>query len=173
MTALRELAEARDILDAFLLEHEGEETPEIAALWEQLEGETTEKIERWGLWILDKSGDAKKLKEEESRVSARRKAIENAVERSKSELKLQMERLGKTKVNGLLATIAIQTNPPAVTSTLTDEQMQTLWQGGSEVIVQVPASYRVDRAIVLASEKQGAPIPEGIAVERGSHVRIR
>lgn len=178
LPTLRDLGNARDILDEFLIETEGEVTPELQELWDKLEGDTETKIERWALWIQDRVGKAKEIKDEEARLSARRKAIESACERSKAELKRQMERIGKAKVNGLLCSIAIQNNPPSVTCALTDDQLRDAYYGvqGDDVgqfVREVPASYRIDRDAVMTAHKAGDAIPAEIAITVGSHLRIR
>jgi hypothetical protein len=66
---LYDLAEAREILDEFLTETEGEVTPEIEALLEQLTGQVTEKVERVGLYIRELVATAAAVKEEEQRLA--------------------------------------------------------------------------------------------------------
>lgn len=173
LPTMRDLGTARDILDEFLLETDGEETKEISALWEQLEGQIDQKAERWALWIVDRAGDAKKLKEEEQRLAARRKTIENAVERSKAQLLYQLQRVGKTKVNGLLVTIGVQNNPPAVKCAVEPLAVFEGPQGDLFATRTEHVDYALNREAVLAAWKTNQPLPEGITVEVGQHVRIR
>lgn len=170
---LHELGDARRILDEWLLEAEGEETPEIGELWAKLDGQIEEKIERWALWILDRAADAKKLKDEEKRLADKRAALEHAVERSKAELLRCMESIGKPKINGLLATVAIQASPPAVKTALEGSVLWALEDCRPFVRREEVVRYTLDRAAVLAVHKLGDPLPPAIQVERGSHVRIR
>src|SRR5712664_2796707 len=66
---LYELTEARDILDLFLAEEEGVETPEIAALFAELAGDIDGKVERTALWIKEKDAESAALKAEEQRLA--------------------------------------------------------------------------------------------------------
>lgn len=177
LPTLHDMGNAREILDEFLIEHEGEETPEIKELWERLDGDINEKIERWALWIQDRGGKAKEIKEEETRLALRRRALENACERSKAELKFQLERLGKTRLNGVLCSVAIQANSvPSVVCALDNEALKVAYASDSPVgqfVVEVPASYRLAHSAVVEAFKKGDAIPEEIIVEKGSHLRIR
>lgn len=169
---LYEISQARVVLDTWLAESEGELTPELEVMLNELDGQADEKIERVALYVRERSAHAAAVKEERDRLAAIVKREEKAAESLKGYLKLQMERLGKTKVNGLLATIAIQSNPPSVTSTLTNEELHQMAHV-CDFVVTVPASYRIDRDVVLARHKEGKPLPAGVVVERGSHIRIR
>jgi len=178
LPTLHDLADARDILDMFLLEAEGELTPELADLFERLDGTIEEKIERWALWVADRAGKAKEIKAEEERLAARRRAIENACERSKAELKRQMERIGKLKVNGVLCAVAIQQNSqPSVSCALDSETLRAAYFDNAsplaQFVVEIPATYRVAASAVLEAQKQGETIPDSIAIERGTYIRIR
>jgi hypothetical protein len=171
---LRELGDAKEILDQFLLETEGEETPEIADLWEQLQGQTSEKVERWGLWILERNGDLKKLKEEEERITARRRAIENAIDRSKAELLHQLRRVGRDRVQGLVCTVAIQNNSqPAVNLLAEAEAFYATEEGRAFVKREEIVTYSLDRAAVLAAWEAKQPLPAAIDVRLGQHLRVR
>ena len=171
---LHELGEARRILDDFLLEADGEETAPIAELWGHLEGQIEEKVERWALWILDRAGDARKLKEEESRLQAKRHALENACERSKAELLHQLQALGKTKVTGLLATVAVQVNSqPSVTTPLEASELWAVGDAREYVTREEKIVYAFDRSRILAAWQRGQVLPASIHVERGFHIRVR
>lgn len=172
---LYELAEARAILDEFLLEQEGEETPEIADLWERLEGETTDKIERWGLWLLDRSADVKKLKEEEKRLELRRTHLESAIERSKAELMRQLNILGKSKVQGVRTTVAIQQNSaPSVTHVLEPEELYALEDARGFVTREMVPKYSINRPALLGVWKMHpASVPPAFTIHLGSHIRVR
>ena len=172
--SLHDIGEAQDILDSLLVESEGELTPEIADLWEQLSGQTDEKIERWGLWLRGQTLQAELIKAEEERLTARRKAIENAVKRGKDGLQFHMKRLGRDTVKGKLLTVALANNPPSVKG---EVDAAALW--GDEdnafraLIKYVPESFVLDRRAVLDAFKAGQPIPAGLTVEQGQSLRIR
>lgn len=175
---LYEISAARDILDAWLNESEGELTPALQELLDQLDGQADEKIERVALYVRERLATAKAVKEEAERLQAIVKREEKAAESLKGYLKGQMERLGKAKVNGLLCTVAIQANSvPSVTCPLTDEEIKAAFFDNEspvgQFIREVPVSYRLDRDAVLQAFKAGDAIPDVIAVEKGTHLRIR
>lgn len=172
-TPLYQLAEMRDVLDSWLYEEHGVETPELGALLKDLDGEVDRKIEACGLYIRELDSEAERIGDEEKRLRDRRKARENAANSLRAYLLRQMERLSKDRVKGTLLTVALQASPPAVTSTLTDDQMHDLWCDDETFIKPIPVSYRIDRTAVLNAVKAGQEIPEGIAVTQSRHVRLR
>jgi hypothetical protein len=171
--SLHDIGDAQDILDAFLLETEGEETPEISALWDALQGQRDEKIERWGLWLRGQQLQAELIKAEEERLAARRKAIEHAIARGKAALQMNMERLNVTKVDGKLLTVAVQANPASVQGELTEEQLRTLMVVDAALVKRVPESYSLVKAEVLKAHKAGRMIPAGLTITQSTSLRIR
>ncbi len=170
--SLYDLGAEQDVLDSFLLETEGEETPEIAELWERLSGQIDEKVERWGLWLRGQQLQADLIKAEEERLRARRKTIENAIERGKAALQMNMERLGRDKVKGKLLTVSIQRNPPAVTC----ENPQAVFEGAQGDMFatrEERVDFRLNRDAVLAAWKLGADLPVGVIVTQGQSLRLR
>lgn len=172
---LYEIAEAREILETWLAESEGELTPELEQMLNELDGKEDEKIERVGLFIRERSAEAKAVREERDRLDALMRRDERAVESLKGYLKAQMERLGKTKVNGLLATVAIQANSqPSVTTTMDAEQIYQLDDASRPFVKrEEKVVYTMDRDAILAAWKTEQPIPATIVVERGCHIRVR
>ncbi len=173
---LYELSDAREILDSWVAESEGEWTPEMEALMADLDGKADEKIERVGLFIRETLANAAAIKTEEERLHARRKARETAAESLKSYLLREMDRLGKTKVQGLLATVAIQKSPPSVTCALDESMLRFAVEADTELapfIREVPATHRIDRDAALQAYKNGGQLPPEIVVTVGSHIRVR
>lgn len=171
--SLHDIGEAQDILDTLIAEHDSEVTPEIDALWEQLKGQRDEKVERWGLWLRGTTLQAELIKAEEIRLAARRKALENAVERGKAALQFHMERLGVEKVKGKLITVAIQTNNPAVKGNLSQEALEIVYADWSDIVKLIPASFALDRTAALTAHKAGHQLPAGLTVEQSTSIRIR
>lgn len=171
---LYEIANAREILDAWLAESEGELTPELEQMLNELDGQTDEKIERVGLYIRERDAEAKAVKEERDRLDGLYRRDTRAVESLKGYVKAQMERLGKTKVNGLLATVAIQKNSMAsVTSTADASVLYESAAARPFVKREEKVTYTLDRDAILAAWKSEQPIPTTIVVDHGSHVRVR
>lgn len=169
---LYELANARDILDTFLLETEGEVTPELLQLLDELDGQVTEKIERVGLYIQEQTQTAKAIKAEAERLTARARAREKAADGLKGYLMTQMIRLDKTKVVGLLCTVARQKN--SITSIDLLGTPETLYAKHPELTTrQEIVTYSLNREAIIAAHDAGHDLPTELRVERGEHVRIR
>ncbi len=169
---LYELANARDILDGFLLESEGEVTPELLQLLDELDGHVTEKIERVGLYIQEQVQTAKAIKAEAERLTARARAREKAADGLKAYLMTQMVRLDKTKVVGLLCTVARQKNSvTGIELTGTPEELYGRYPNLAKR--QEIVTYSLDRDTIIAIHEAGGDLPTELHVERGEHVRIR
>ncbi len=172
--ALYEISAMRDVLDRWLEESEGEVTPELEALMAELDAKADEKIERVALYIRERLARAAAVKEEVQRIAAIQKREEKAAESLKAYLHREMDRLGKTKVAGLLCTVALQNNPPSVKGEI---DAAVLWgEAPNEwrsLVKYVPESFVLDRRAVLDAHKAGQPIPDGLTVEQGQSLRIR
>ncbi len=183
LPSLHDLGDAQDILDAFLFETEGEETPEITELWGRLSGQIDEKIERWGLWLRGQKLQAELVKAEEERLRSRRKAIENAVDRGKAALQMNMERLGRPKVKGTLVTVSITKNPASLhrDREFSQEELEALWVDDPALVLFTPASYALNGSAVIAASRKidakGNVIGyecsiAGLRVQQGASLRI-
>lgn len=73
-----------------------------------------DKYDAYASVITKLSGDAATIKAEEARLAARRKAIENKVNRIKVRMQEGMEVLDKKQIKTALHTFNIQNNPPVV-----------------------------------------------------------
>lgn len=170
---LYELADARDILDNWLLETGGEITPELEALLNDLEAKADEKIERVALYIREQKSLADAAKQERDRLAGIAAARLKAAESLTGYLRREMDRLGKDKVNGVLVTVALQKNPPSVKGELSQDELETAYASGPAIVKFVPASFVLDRKAVLDVHKAGGTLPAGLSVEQSVGVRIR
>lgn len=170
---LYEIADARDILEQWLIDSEGEVTPELEALLADLDGKADEKIERVALYIREQKAMATAAKEERDRLGAIATRRTKAADSLSDYLHREMERLGKVKVTGILATVAIQKNPPAVKGDLSAEGLELIYRNGPAIVRHVPESYVLDRKAALDAFKAGQPLPGGLTVEQSSSIRIR
>lgn len=174
---LYEITQARDVLDTWLAESDGELTPELEAMLDELDGQADEKIERVALYIRERLANAEAVKVEAQRLQGIQKREEKAAESLKGYLKAQMERLGKTKVNGLLATIAIQNSPASVKGELSEDELVNIHQQSYAdprcIVKYIPESYVLDRRAAMELHKSGAALPVGLIVEQNTHLRIR
>lgn len=171
---LYEIADLRDLLDAKLSETDGELTPELEAEMAALDVAADDKIERVALYIREQTSTAEAIEAEAKRLQARAAAKLNAARSLKQYLEREMARLGKTKVTGLLATVAMQKNGPSVVGDLTQEQLDALYTTDAGRFVRfTPATFSLDRKAVLAAHKADQPIPEGLTVVQTESLRIR
>src|SRR4051812_17792966 len=105
---LYELADAARILDEFLVEAEGELTPEIESLLDSLELDIKAKVQDVALYIQQLVATAAAVRLEEDRLSRRRKAAERTAEALRGYLLRNMMRLDLKKVEGSRVTVALQ-----------------------------------------------------------------
>lgn len=129
---------------------------------EALAGEIDEKIENCAAVVRSIEAQAKSIREEEVRLAARRRAIENSTERLKRYMQDGMDAAGKSKIKGKLFTVSIQDNPPRVA--VDDES-------------QIPkdymrVKYELDRTSISEAIKCGREVP-GAHMEYGRGLRIR
>jgi len=171
--ALHELGTARDILDEWLEEAAGEETPELEALMAELSETTEAKIVNVALYIREQIATSLAIDDEIERLVKRRDARKNAADRLKRYLESWMARLEKTKITDPRCTVSIQLNNPAVRGDLTADVLAFMHTAGSPIVKHVPESYVLDRRAVLDHHKAGGELPEGLTVERSSSLRIR
>lgn len=154
--------------------------PAIAELLDRAEGDFATKVERVALKVRELLGAADVVKTEVDRLTARKRAYENAATGLKGYLLRMLEAAGKTKVEGKLATVSIQKNPPAL-QVPPDADLGELYDAGMRGIVPVPASFALDKKVVLdlvkRAEAEGRDVatvlPRGWAVTRGDSLRIR
>lgn len=169
---LYEIRELRDALDEALAATDGEVTPEIEAQLSAIDGKADEKIERVALYIREQTAQAEAINAEAERLQARATAKLNAAKSLKGYLEREMMRLGKTKVNGLLATVAIQANGPRVVGEVAPETLVE-WESFASPFVRYTEKYELNRQAVLLAYKNGQPIPDGLSVEQTASLRIR
>jgi hypothetical protein len=148
----------------------GELPAELSELLDQAEGQLADKIERVALYIRELLATAEAIRVERDRLEARARHAERAAEGLKRYLQAQLERAGLTRVVGELVTVRLQKSPPRVVSTLDEEALRR--SEGAEWVTVIPAQYRIDPRKLLDYYKQGLPLPDGITVEQGQHVRI-
>ena len=166
---LYELVEARDILDEFLVEEEGELTPTIAELFDRLEGDLAQKAERVALWMREKQAEIAALKAEEAWLAKKRKARENAIASSKEYFLELLKRLNRTELGTVKAKLCRQSNPEGVVGELPVEQLALLARVHPAA---VRVTYELAKKPALELLRAGQVI-EGLSIDRGEHLRIR
>lgn len=169
---LYELADLRDLIDSALEASGGELTPEIEEALTAWDESFANKAERVALYVCEQDALAGAAKEEADRLYGLAAIRQRKVASLKRYLLAQMERVGKTKIDGVLKTIAIQKNPASVTGE-TVRPLDALYIDVPEFVRYSPASFALDRKAIIEAHKAGKPIPDGLAVTQTVGVRIR
>lgn len=176
--SLYHLADAREAIDRALEATEGELTADLEVILDQWELDFDTKAERVALFTLEELASAKIIKAEEERLAARRKALENRAERLKLYLEAQMARVGKRKIEGTYATVAMQDNPPRVQELvpLDERDLRELAEHAPEFVTHTPEQFALNKRAILDAHKAGT-LPEDmtrrIQVVRTQSLRIR
>lgn len=144
---------------------ENPEVPQelITSALEQVGEELEVKAENIAKLIKTLEVDIAGFKEEEKRLSDRRKSLENRVEKLKEYLDTSMKLTGKTKFKGRVFSFSIQPNPLGVD--VLDEKV-------------IPQKYFIEKAPVLDKRtilkdlKNGEDIP-GVKIKQTESLRIR
>lgn len=139
----------------------GEIPDELAQLIDRAEGDFDTKVERVALFIQERLGQAKLIKEEAKRLSDRAAREERKAETMKRYLLVNLQRANKKKVEGKLVDVRVQANPISIKTELDDEQLAKLSAEQnafvvSETIVKysIPA-VGVKSAIEIATQLVG------------------
>lgn len=123
------------------------------------------KLENYCKFIKNLEADIAGLKEEEKRLAARRKTMENTIERAKAAMQWAMNAAGEKKVKGNLFTISLQANPEKVVLETEDVNL-------------IPSHYvrykepEIDKAKVKEDLKAGVELAFA-HLEKTEGVRIR
>jgi hypothetical protein len=190
---LWEATDAIEIVREWIDEHdeelranEGVFPPELAELLDQVSADFTTKAERVGLFIRELNATGKAIKEEEERLRARRKSIENTADGLKRYLEMNMLIAEKMRIDRPLITLRIQKNPPSckVEREIPEDELATWFALDERLVVYTPpqpAHYSLNPSGVITASKKfdekgkvtgyESPI-EGVVVSQGASLRI-
>lgn len=149
-----------------LLEEEVIEDGALEDAFQNLKDDMADKFENCCKYIINENADIEALKAEEKRISAKRKAKENAVARLKAVMQMAMNKAGEKKLPCGTFTVSLQSNPASV---VMDESY----------IENIPEKYlkaldpAIDKAKIKEDLQNGVDL-EGIAhLEKSESLRIR
>jgi hypothetical protein len=162
---LYEIPAALRQLENKIEEAEGLLTPELEAELDALGEEFDRKAEFVAMLIREAKLEADKWKAEEERVSSRRRSLDRRAEGLTRYLHEQMTAMGRDKIPGDLLTVAIQRNSQPTVSF--DREPHWLPEEYRRV------EFRMDAKKIREDHEAGKPLPEGIHIHHGTHVRIR
>ena len=127
------------------------------------------KLEGYCKFIKNLESDIAGLKEEEKRLAARRKTMENTVERSKEAMRIAMHTAGEKKIAAGSFTCSVQQNPPKVV--MDEPYLENIPEK-----YLIPQEPTINRKLMLEDLKDNFEVPElqGIAhLETSASIRIR
>ena len=120
------------------------------------------KVENTAAFIKQIEANANMLKDEEKRLTERRKKQENNAKNMKVYLQDQLEKVGKLKIVGNRFTVAIQNNPASVV--VTDEKKL------SKYFIEQPP--QLNKTILKQDLKNGLEV-DGAELQSTRSIRIR
>lgn len=156
--------EYMDVLNMLYDSETDEQT--ILDTLEGIDGEIEEKADNYAKIIKTLLADAQTLKEEEDRLCARRRGLENRVKRLKDTLQANLEFIGKTKFKTALFTFSVATNGGLQPLSITEN----LDEIPGKYLVPQPPKVNMDavRALLANKEVEWAHLEP-----RGKSLRIR
>lgn len=185
---LYEIGQARNILDVWVAEHEGEVTPEIESLWAQLELDRDEKIKRVALYIREQEQQLEATHAEIARLQKMGASTLRGIEGLTRYLVAQMQVLEVKEVKTPVVKVSLRTNPPKVEGEVPEETLRE-WHAEEakhpdlphyvkytpEYTAIVPAKYSLDKKAVVDvwKAKGDAGIPVQLRVTQGTRVEIK
>jgi len=135
-----------------------------AALAEITAGQIEQKVEAYCWFFADRKGDIAKFKEQEDRISAARKAIENKVERARDYMKTALLSANINKVAAGTFKVAIS---PTVGKLIIEDPATVPAQYKTKVETEI-----IDNDAIKTDIKGGVSVP-GCRIEPGTALRIR
>lgn len=164
MANIYELKQEFDTLWS-ILEDELVEDSELEDAFANAQLDLADKLENCCKYIKNQESAIAGLKEEEKRLSTKRKAMENGIERLKKLMQMAMTAAGEKKIACGTFTTSIQANPPKA---VIDTDLANIPE--KYLVAQEPT---IDKKAILADLKDGANL-EGVAhIEQGESLRIR
>lgn len=156
-----------DYLRLQRLLEDGAETPEeeqaISACIEQLAADINVKADGYARVVRNMTAEAEALRAEEKRLAARRRTLENGIDRLKTSMMTAMQLTGEKKVKTSIGSWSIQKNPQSVA--IVDEKA-------------IPAEYwkqpepELNRTLILSDLKAGC-IVDGCELQQTEGLRFR
>lgn len=189
--SLYDHVEALAVVDTWFDEHlpdiekaDGEVPEELVQVLDMATGDFNEKAERVALKVNQLLAESSAIGDEADRLARRAKSRKARADYLKRYLHLCLTKARVQKVPGLLVTVRLQKSPPSVVNSLTQQALGALYmeqlneaaEGMNPIatfwVDKVPASFKLDTKAVLAAHRAGEPLPDGITVEQGNHLRI-
>jgi len=163
---LYELAEEAVAFDELLSMDDGEWTAEAEMLATELAAKLTAKADAFGGYLRGLETQAEAIKEEEARLAARRRAVQNKAERLKRYGLAALQLAGRPRLDGDLFTLAVQNNPPSVAITVGVDALP------AQYVRTIPEQREPDKTAIRDALKRGETI-DGAALITTQSLRVR
>ena len=138
----------------------------VADTLESISGDLTTKCQNVGFVIRNIESLAVQIKEAESAMAARRKALEARAEHVREYLLNNMLACEMTKIESPYFTLSVRTNPPKVVIDDPEAVPEAYWR-------QTPIpSPEIDKKAIAAEFKAGGSV-EGSHIEQGHSLSIK
>lgn len=163
---LRDLADEACALDDLVYLEDGEWTPEIEALHDELSAKLFGKVDGYGTYLSLLKSREDAIDAERKRLKARQESFARQRERLANYAVMQIMRMGQKSIDGNFYTLRVQANPPTVQVDVLVDALP------AEYIRVIPEEHHPDRRALLAALKGGAQI-DGVSLAPTSyHLRI-
>lgn len=168
MTQLYKLADELVKLHDEIADNDGILTDELEKRLDASTLDFQAKAENIGKWVLSLSGDTSAIESEIARLARRKEIIENLQKRLKNYLKLQMERIEKTKLELPTFTVSVCKSPARLM--ILDEKKLP-----PEYFIVVPEHVELDKTgrERLKENLKNGVVVDGAILETGTHLRIK
>jgi hypothetical protein len=130
-----------------------------------------DKLESCAKAIQQFEGEQVMLKAEATRLSVRAKQRENAADHLRQYVKDCMTLAKDTQVSAGTFKLSIQNNSSAALKIDPSVVVEKLPK--ALLFFPPPPPPQVDKLAIAALQEKGKPLPKGISLERGTHLRIR
>lgn len=147
-----------------LLEDENVPPEMVHAALKEVEGNIENKAENITKLIKNTEADIKALKEEEQKLSIKRKSLENKKVSLKMYLESTLKAIGKQKIKGGIFTLSLQKNPPK----LIIENLNAI----PDKYIDEEVTYFPDKEKIKNHLKEGREVP-GAKLEYTESLRIK
>lgn len=165
MASLYELTESMKLVWQ-LMEEGTLEDSVLDEIFKNTEEELNIKLEGYCKFIRNLESDITGIKAEEERLAAKRKTMENTVERAKEAMARALVVSGERKMECGTFTVYMQSNPPKC---VVDTELANI--PGKYLVPQEP---KVDKKLLLNDLKSGEEGLEEVAhIEQGESLRIK
>lgn len=157
-----------DAMQAILdtIDESGEIAPEAQAQLDALEGDLAAKAEAIARVVRNLVASEAARKVEAARLALAADADRRRADWLKRYLMDQLQRLGLTRIDAGVFRVRVQRNSqPAVSCAVPLDKLPP-------DLVRRKETLDLDREAILAAVREGLPLPEGVRVETGTHLRI-